>query len=226
MTAARTRDAGRSREALLAAGERLFAERGFDGASLAEVAAAAGLSRGAPNYFFGSKDELYVAVLERVFADREEATRRAFEPVLRWAGEEGGGVMLEVALKEAVDGYLGFLLARPSFLKLLQREELAGAAGLRATPRDSRAIEEAFTALRGVSGARGLASFDVSDAVLVFVSLTFSPLTQRETFMASLGRDLEDPRARSRHAQLVVDQLLRLLGSPRRASGWATRRRG
>jgi AcrR family transcriptional regulator len=214
MASERTRDAARSREAILAAGERLFAARGFDGTSIGEVATAAGLSRGAPNYFFGSKSELYVAVLERVFADREEATRRAFEPLVAWAAEDGPGGSLEAALAEAVDGYLEFLVARPTFLRLLQREELAGGTRLRATPRDSRAIEEAFAALRRVSEARGLAGFEVADAVLVFVSLTFSPLTQRATFMAALGRDLDDPEVRRRHARLVVDQLLRLLGSP------------
>jgi len=211
MAAERIRDAERSREAILAAGERLFADRGFDATSIADVAAAAGLSRGAPNYFFGTKAELYVAVLERAFADREEATREAFAPLVEWAEDAEAGASLEAVFGQAVDGYLKFLLSHPSFLKLLQREELAGGERLRATPRDSRAIEEAFTALRQASGDRSLGPFDISDAVLLFVSLTFSPLTQRATFMASLGRDLSDPEIRSRHAQLVVDQLLHLL---------------
>ena len=43
--------------------------------SLQEIGDAAGLSRGTPNYFFGSKQDLYVAVLERVFADPEEAAK-------------------------------------------------------------------------------------------------------------------------------------------------------
>src|SRR5437773_11481494 len=73
----RIRDADRSRMAILAAAEALFAERGFEAVSLQEIGDAAGLSRGTPNYFFGSKQELYVAVLEHVFADREEATTRA-----------------------------------------------------------------------------------------------------------------------------------------------------
>src|SRR5213079_1883879 len=80
----RIRDADRSRTTILGAAEALFAERGFEAVSLQEIGDAAGLSRGTPNYFFGSKQDLYVAVLERVFADREEATTRAFEPVLAW----------------------------------------------------------------------------------------------------------------------------------------------
>jgi AcrR family transcriptional regulator len=203
------RDAGRSREAILAAAERLYSERGFDAASLANIALAAGLSRGAPNYFFGSKEGLYVAVLERVFQERERATRAAFKPLVVWT--EGPDGSLENALDQAVGGYMEFLLRRPSFLRLLQREELAGARHLREAPRDSRAIEDAFQALRTVAPERGLRSFDVSDAVLLFISLTFSPLAQRSTFIASLGRDLEDSEGRRRHVRLVTSQLLHLL---------------
>jgi len=104
-----------------------------------------------------------------------------------------------------------FLLRRPSFLRLLQREELAGAGQLRESPRDSRAIEDAFRALCAVAPERGLRSFDVADAVLLFISLTFSPLSQRATFMASLGRDLDDPDVRRKHQRLVTEQLLHLL---------------
>jgi TetR/AcrR family transcriptional regulator len=202
----KVRDAERSREAILAAAERLFAARGFDGASLNDIAVAAKLSRGTPSYFFGSKERLYGAVLERVFAEREEATRDAFRPLVEWSESESGG-SLEKALAEAAAGYMDFLLRRPSFLQLLQREELAGARRLREAPRDSHAIEDAFQALRAVAPKRGLGAFDVADAVLLFVSLTFSPLTQRSTFMASLGRDLDDPKVRRRHVKLVAAQL-------------------
>ncbi len=207
----KNRDASRSRAAILDAAEQLFADRGFDGASLNDIATAAGLSRGTPSYFFGSKDQLYDSVLERVFREREEATRRAFLPLLEWHPATARD-SLEGALSQAVSGYMGFLLQHPSFLKLLQREELAGGDRLRGAPRESRAIEEAFDALRAASRKRGLRAFKVSDAVLLFVSLTFSPLTQRSTFMASLGRDLDDPNTRRHHVRLVVDQLLHLVG--------------
>jgi len=200
------RDAERSRAAILDAAERLFAERGFDAASLNDVAVAAGLSRGTPSYFFGSKEQLYEAVLECVFAEREEATRDAFRPLVEWSAGESGG-SLEKALAAAASGYMDFLLRRPSFLRLLQREELAGAGRLRGAPRDSHAIEDAFGGLRAVARKRGLRAFRVADAVLLFVSLTFSPLTQRTTFMASLGHDLDDPKVRRRHVKLVAEQL-------------------
>jgi hypothetical protein len=44
-----------------------------------------------------------------------------------------------------------------------------------------------------------------------FVSLTFSPLTQRATFLAALERDLDKPAVRRRHIAFVTDQLLHLV---------------
>lgn len=208
----RIRDAQRSRVAILDAAERLFALHGFRATSLGDIGAAAALSRGTPSYFYGSKEQLYLAVLQRVFADRERATHAAFNPVREWAtGAEGS---LERALGGAVRGYMSFLLARPTFVRLLEWEELAGGHRLRAAPRASRAVADAFTALRGAVTSRGLRAFSVDDAVFVFVSLTFSPLTQRSTFMVALRRDLGDPATMDQHVALVVGQLLHLVGPP------------
>jgi hypothetical protein len=60
-----------------------------------------------------------------------------------------------------------------------------------------------------------LGSFEVDDAVLVLVSLTFSPVSQESTFMAALGRALRDPAVRRKHVRLVVEQMLYMLGAPR-----------
>jgi TetR/AcrR family transcriptional regulator len=207
---ANTRDAARTRAAILDGAEQVFADRGFDAASLNEIAAAAGVSRATPSYFFGSKEGLYVAVLERVFSDRQLAARSAFEPLGAWVRGESS-LSLREALERAADGYMGFLQRRPSFVRLLQHEDLAGGDHLAVTPRERNAMAEGFEALRRVAKQRGLRLFRVEDALLLFISLTFSPLTQRSTFMAVLGRDLDEPRTRRRHIELVADQLLHLV---------------
>jgi TetR/AcrR family transcriptional regulator len=205
------RDAERSKEAILRAAGDLFAGEGFDGVSLGQIAASAGLSRGTPSYFFGSKAELYMAVLERAFEERESATRRACEPLVSWANSENDDPIRD-PLSKAVSGYLDFLSQHPAFLKLILREELAGASRLQGVPRASTAIEEAFEAVQSIADERGLRPFDVKEAVLVFVSLTFFPSAQRSTFMVSLERDLDDATARRRHVELVVSQLLCVIG--------------
>lgn len=58
-----------TKERILAAAEVLFAQRGFDGASLRQLTAAAGVNLAAVNYHFGSKDKL----VEQVFRRRLDA---------------------------------------------------------------------------------------------------------------------------------------------------------
>jgi len=55
-------------EHILAAAESVFAQRGFEGATMAQLAAAAGLPKANLHYYFGTKEGLYRAVLEGILA--------------------------------------------------------------------------------------------------------------------------------------------------------------
>ncbi|GGV09878.1 hypothetical protein GCM10010182_31980 [Actinomadura cremea] len=68
--AARRERREQTREALLAAAERLWAEHGIHGASLDDVAAGAGLTKGAVYSNFTGKTDLLLALLERFTSDR------------------------------------------------------------------------------------------------------------------------------------------------------------
>lgn len=57
-----------ARDKLIAAGEKLFAQRGLAGVSIRELAREAGTNSALISYYFGGKDGLYEAVLERQFA--------------------------------------------------------------------------------------------------------------------------------------------------------------
>jgi len=67
-------DAPTRRAAILAAAATAFAERGFAGTSMDDVAAAAGITRLIVYRHFGSKEELYAAVLQHVRDRLAEAT--------------------------------------------------------------------------------------------------------------------------------------------------------
>ncbi len=58
-----------TKDRILGAAEVLFAQRGFDGASLRQLTTAAGVNLAAVNYHFGSKDKL----VEQVFRRRLDA---------------------------------------------------------------------------------------------------------------------------------------------------------
>lgn len=71
----KTRDAtmAETRAALIAAGAMEFAEKGLDGPSLDAICARAGFTRGAFYVHFRDRDELLVAVVERVLVGFQEA---------------------------------------------------------------------------------------------------------------------------------------------------------
>lgn len=64
-----------TREHLLAAAAQVFAERGFHGASLDAVAAAAGFSKGAVYSNFKNKEDLFLALLEASYSREMESLR-------------------------------------------------------------------------------------------------------------------------------------------------------
>lgn len=204
----RVRDAARSREAILSAATSLFAAHGYEGTTLGAIAAAADLSRGSPSYFFGSKHELYVAVLELAFASRQVATRDAFQPVRAWCEGEGEADELRDAVRAAAEGYTGFLSAQPAFVALVMQEELAGGERLRGRTKGSTAMKDAFSALRAIAPARGIVPFEVDDAILVFVALTFAPMSYRHTLMRSVKR------TRRARVELAADQIMHLVTRP------------
>ncbi len=85
--------------ALVTVAGRLFAERGYAGVGLDEVAAAAGVTRGAVYHHFGSKLGLFRAVVEdvhaEVSAEVSRAADRAEEP---WAQlDEGSHAFVDAA---------------------------------------------------------------------------------------------------------------------------------
>ena len=65
-----------NRESILAAATDEFADRGFKGASMDAIAARTNTTRALINYYFGSKERLYIAVLERAYSGIREAEAR------------------------------------------------------------------------------------------------------------------------------------------------------
>jgi AcrR family transcriptional regulator len=76
-----------TRSAILAAAERLYADRGFGDVTLRDIVAEANVNLAAVNYHFGSKDEL----IAELFVTRSLATNRERLNELKAAEEKGGG---------------------------------------------------------------------------------------------------------------------------------------
>src|SRR3954449_5013048 len=76
-----------TRSAILAAAERLYAERGFSDVTLRDIVSEANVNLAAVNYHFGSKDEL----IAELFVSRSIALNRERLHELRAAEEKAGG---------------------------------------------------------------------------------------------------------------------------------------
>ena len=66
----RPRNAAVTREAILQSALAAFSRHGYDGIGVREIANEAGVTAALVNRYFGSKEELFAAAVERLFADR------------------------------------------------------------------------------------------------------------------------------------------------------------
>ncbi|MEW2522286.1 TetR/AcrR family transcriptional regulator [Actinacidiphila alni] len=66
-------------KAILETAERLLGEKGYEALTVADVAAGAGITRGALYFYFGSKQEIVTALVARTVAELWEKSRTAHE---------------------------------------------------------------------------------------------------------------------------------------------------
>ncbi len=97
-----------TRERILDAAESVFAEHGFHGASLRDLAEAAGVTRSLIHHHFGSKEGLWIAVSDRLFE-----TYRAWQSALL----RDGGFGIE-GFEESIRQFFLFLDSSPNFARL------------------------------------------------------------------------------------------------------------
>jgi TetR/AcrR family transcriptional regulator len=108
----RTRDAERSKSAILEAATQLFAQKGFDATGIGEIAQLAGVARGTPAYFFGSKEALFEEVVSRL-------NQRAVVIVPTALERAGENPNAEKLIEVFIDTYLEFHAANPEFLRVI-----------------------------------------------------------------------------------------------------------
>jgi AcrR family transcriptional regulator len=207
----RERNAARTREQILDAAERLFAEQGFEETSLTEVGKAAGVSRATPGYFFGSKADLHRAVLERCFEEIRSAVRQGRERTLR------SGQPAEVVLAGAVSDYFDFVAERPTFVKLIEREALSGRGTVAEVPLGLVVGREMIAALSQELDFDPSEQSDAAHLLFSLIALTWSPYIHGDTLARMVGLDADDPDFFETRKQHVTELLLGWLRARRAA---------
>jgi AcrR family transcriptional regulator len=117
----RGRDPQFTRDGLLTAATQLFAARGFDGVSVAQIAQTAGVTKALVNYHFGGKRKLYLTIMTSTFSEIVERVEHLAASA-RPAPEQ---------LREFV-ALVGEMATtrRPHFPAMMLREVLAGGTHL------------------------------------------------------------------------------------------------
>lgn len=202
----RERNASRSRETILDAAEQLFADCGYEATSLTDVGGAAGVSRGTPGYFFGSKEKLYQAVLERCLERARAAVRSGRERAL--ASQEPP----EVVLAGVVGEYFDFISTNPHFVRLLEREALDGGHHLAMIPPHLQAAQEALGAIVTELALDPSDDAEARQLLVSLLALSWFHVVHGPTVLRALGVVADDPgfrEERRRHVVNLVVQGLR-----------------
>ncbi|GHO93322.1 TetR family transcriptional regulator [Reticulibacter mediterranei] len=194
----RTEAAEASKQAILEAAETVFAEKGYDGASLQEICDLAGVTRGLPNYFFGSKEKLYHAVLDRAFMRSQDLI--AFIHEQAHVPDANVQEILRVVIERLFDD----LTAHPTFIRLTEWEALHGARYLGNLPSQLQVLRDAVQALQDDLGWQG----DAEQFLIDLTALCWFPTAHAETFLKPLGANIQDSSFRTRYKQHVVHLLL------------------
>ncbi len=193
----KTRDPERSREAILDAAESLFAIKGYEETSLQEIGQHAGVSRGTPNYFFGSKEQLYGAVLDRVFE-----AEQLF--IMQSLGDMTAGEPKDI-LTLAVSSFLDFLLARPTFLRLIEREALQDARFLKTRSAYLEVFKVGLDLIQTELAQPNIRQVDPAQLLLSIIALCWFPLVHTETFLHPLGIDTNNPHFWEERKRHIID---------------------
>ena len=200
----RERAAQATQRAILRAATKVFAQHGFAGGRVEQISKAAGSYDRMIYYYYGSKEALYVAVLEDTYRRFNAAEAKlvldATQPV--------------ASLQTVVRFMWAYYRRHPEFITLLNTENLHRgrhiAKSLRAREYSSAAVKVLGDVL--VSGVQcGVFRADVAarDVYLMIAALGYFYLSNRFTLSAFLGEKLDAPQALAHWEGFVIDAVLR-----------------
>ncbi|GAB2734028.1 TetR/AcrR family transcriptional regulator [Amycolatopsis magusensis] len=199
----RQRDKDRTRADILAVATSEFADKGYTGARVDEIAARTSTTKRMIYYYFGGKEQLYVAVLEQAYS-----AIRTLEQQLDVEHLEP-----EDAIRQLAELTFDHHEAHPDFIRLVSIENIHRAEHIARSEVLSGLANPALDVLtrildRGRAAGRFRADADALDIHMVISSFCVFRLANRHTFNAIFGRDLLDPQRRAHQRHMLGDLVL------------------
>ena len=198
-----SRDPDRTRQRILDAATAEFARYGLGGARVDRIAARAGANKRMLYYYFGNKDDLFLAVLEDSYA-RIRSAERALHLT---------DVDPREAMRRLVEFTWRYYLQHPEFLNLLNSENLHRGRHVRRS-KNVVAMHSPFVAMirevleRGVRAGEFRRGVDPVQLYISIAGLGYFYLSNRHTLSVIFERDLMLPRHKNVRLHHMVELVL------------------
>lgn len=205
---ARSRDPERTKGQILQGALQQFAASGYHGAKIEDIARAASCNARLIYHYYGNKEQLYLAALERIYAQIRKEERELNLDTLPPTH----------AVQALVEFTFDFFDTNPVFGKITRNENLLGGRYISKTS----AIREMSRPLLTKIGAvleRGYVEGvftqreDPLHLYVTIVALSAHHLNSAHTLSATFGQDLTDPAWRAERRRHVVSFVLHALGA-------------
>lgn len=195
-----------NRESIVAAAIDEFADRGFKGASMDAIAARTHTTRALINYYFGGKEKLYIAVLERVYAEIRDAEGKLDLEHLRPVD----------AVRRIVEFTYNYYVAHEGFVRLVVAENQAQGRHLRksrAMRTLNRPIIDRLNSVIARGQAEGLFRKDVDPVEIhkAIAALGIFNVTNRYTFGAIFQKEMGAKGDVAGRREMIAEMILRYL---------------
>jgi AcrR family transcriptional regulator len=200
----RTNDPDRTRADILEVATREFSEKGLAGARIDLIAEAMRTSKRMIYYYFGSKEGLYIAVLEEAYRRFRAAEAELHLEDL--APEDG--------LRRLVGLTVDYQLAHPEFTRLVMAENINRGSYLARSKVIQRLNVPAIEGLRsvyerGVRAGTFRSGLDPVDLHMSISALAVFNVANKHTFSLIFKRDLESPAALIARRDSIVEMVVR-----------------